>query len=202
MYIYVQTPLVLPRWIASVPLALLLTFSLFLMMVQLSFNEMEEPSEPPEVIYDPIYEPKILETMPALEPIDKPKVNDAPPLPDSSVDNTDNTLIPNLAVNHIVSDNEFSLKFTGMPIAQYLVQPRYPSRAATRGIEGYVDVKFDISQIGTTENISVLAASPSGYFEKSAVEAVKRWRYQPQVEEGQAQKFIGMTKRIRFQMEQ
>lgn len=119
---------------------------------------MPEPIEEPPVIYDVLYEPTVLETLPTIEPIDKPETNSAPPLPENSIDNAENTTVPTISTNHVIKNEGFSLAFTGMPIAQYLVQPRYPARAATKGVEGYVDVKFDISKIGTTQNIRLFSA--------------------------------------------
>tara|TARA_B100000809_G_C15134550_1_gene529979 strand:+ start:550 stop:729 length:180 start_codon:yes stop_codon:yes gene_type:complete len=39
------------------------------------------------------------------------------------------------------------------------VSPRYPRRALMKGVEGYVDVSFDVATFGGTVNISILAQS-------------------------------------------
>ncbi|MFT5084452.1 MAG: protein TonB [Lentisphaeria bacterium] len=91
---------------------------------------------------------------------------------------------------------------TGMPVPVYLTAAKYPRDALRKGLEGYVDVRFDITKMGATDNISVLAADPQGYFERSAIDAVTSWRYQPQMVDGDPARFEGMSKRIKFVMSQ
>ena len=42
------------------------------------------------------------------------------------------------------------------PIPTVMVQPTYPRRAANKGIEGFVDVQFDVTEMGTAENIRIV----------------------------------------------
>jgi len=77
----------------------------------------------------------------------------------------------------------------------------YPRNALSRGIEGYVDLRFDINAIGQTENIVVLASVPQGVFEKSAIKAAKKWRFQPSMNDGNPEPFFGMTKRVVFEIQ-
>lgn len=58
-------------------------------------------------------------------------------------------------------------------------RPRYPRSAATRGIEGWVELIFVITGEGRVSNIRVLDASPRGIFEDAAVAAMTRWLYPP-----------------------
>ena len=55
--------------------------------------------------------------------------------------------------------------------------PEYPHRAATRGIEGYVVIGFSVSSAGEVFDPYVLEAEPKGYFEKSSLKAIKKFRY-------------------------
>jgi protein TonB len=64
------------------------------------------------------------------------------------------------------------------------VPPEYPVRARERGTEGWVDLEFTVATDGTTQNVSVRAAEPAGVFERAAIEAVERWRYEPRVVNG------------------
>lgn len=68
---------------------------------------------------------------------------------------------------------------TGGIIQQVMVPPAYPQRALTKGIEGFVDVKFDVTAMGSTDRVQVVQASPEGVFERAAIRAVKRWKYLP-----------------------
>lgn len=75
----------------------------------------------------------------------------------------------------------------------------YPARAASRGIEGWVEVQFTVLKDGTTRNAQVVASSPEGYFEQSVLDAVARWRYEPHVVAGEAVD-QRVEARLRFQM--
>ena len=59
--------------------------------------------------------------------------------------------------------------------------PTYPARARERGTEGWVDLEFTVTKDGTTRDAVVRAAEPAGTFDRAAMDAVKRWRYEPRV---------------------
>lgn len=61
--------------------------------------------------------------------------------------------------------------------------PRYPSRALSRDIEGWVAIEFRVNAKGEPFNIQVASAEPEGMFEKSAMRAVKKWRFTPALNE-------------------
>ncbi len=61
--------------------------------------------------------------------------------------------------------------------------PVYPDRARERGTEGWVDLEYTVTNDGSTRDIVVRAAEPQGTFDNAAVNAVKRWRYEPRVAE-------------------
>jgi len=75
----------------------------------------------------------------------------------------------------------------------------YPVRAASRGVEGWVEVEFTVSRDGTTRDARVTASTPEGYFEDSVLEAVQSWRYRPHVVGGQPVD-QRVQARIRFQL--
>ncbi|ELX4205615.1 energy transducer TonB [Vibrio vulnificus] len=87
-----------------------------------------------------------------------------------------------------------------MPLSR--VEVVYPAKAKKRRIEGYVILKFDIDETGRTKNIEVVEAQPARFFERNAMDAIKRWRYQPQIVDGQAQTIYGYTTKIEFKMAQ
>lgn len=87
------------------------------------------------------------------------------------------------------------------PVATMLIQPSYPSVAANKGLEGYVDVEFDVTETGATANVRILKAEPAKVFERETIKAVKRWKFSPVVRDGQPVAYIGMVQRVHFQME-
>ena len=81
------------------------------------------------------------------------------------------------------------------------IAPQYPQAAAAKGIEGYVDVMFDVTALGTTENIRIIAYVPSTVFNKSVIKAVQGWKYKPNVVDGTPVKTRDVRDRVRFAME-
>ncbi len=63
--------------------------------------------------------------------------------------------------------------------------PVYPRAALQRNIEGWVTVRFTVGPDGVPGNIEVIDAKPRKTFDRAAVRAVRDWRYEPPVEDGQ-----------------
>jgi len=82
------------------------------------------------------------------------------------------------------------------------VVPDYPPRAQARGIEGWVQIQFAITEIGTVRDPVVVAAEPQGVFEDAALKAIARWRYNPRIDGGIAVERVGLQTVIRFQLNQ
>lgn len=59
------------------------------------------------------------------------------------------------------------------------VHPEYPVSAAKNGLFGYVKMRFLVDEAGLVTAIDTLDTFPENTFEKSAVKAVKKWRYEP-----------------------
>lgn len=83
-------------------------------------------------------------------------------------------------------------------VQQVMVPPTYPSRALDRGIEGYVDIQFEVTAMGSTQRVFVLRSEPQGVFDKSAIRAVKRWKYLPDDARTNSET---LQERIRFSIE-
>jgi len=80
-------------------------------------------------------------------------------------------------------------------------EPEYPERALAQKIGGQVTVEFQVTTKGETLDVRVIASEPAGIFDRSAINAVKRWRYEPYTVDGVAQE---VTQRaiIRFSPDQ
>ncbi|MCG8588172.1 MAG: energy transducer TonB [Proteobacteria bacterium] len=81
------------------------------------------------------------------------------------------------------------------------VQPQYPVRAAERGIEGWVQVTFTISAAGTVKDPVVTAAQPSSIFNRAAIRAIRKWKYNPKVVDGVAVERPGVRVQLDFELE-
>ncbi|HIF9316800.1 energy transducer TonB [Photobacterium damselae subsp. damselae] len=87
-----------------------------------------------------------------------------------------------------------------MPL--YRVEPRYPARALKQGAEGYVVLQFTIDTQGRPSDISVVEAKPRRLFERDAMRALRKWKYQAKVIDGQAVEQPGQTVKLEFKINQ
>jgi protein TonB len=81
------------------------------------------------------------------------------------------------------------------------VDPTYPPRQQANGIEGWVQVRFTVTAVGTVRDAIVVASEPKKVFDEAALEAVARWRYNPKVDGGVAVERVGLQALIRFELE-
>lgn len=81
------------------------------------------------------------------------------------------------------------------------VNPIYPPRALSQGLEGFVLVQFDITASGATTNVKVIDSKPKGVFDRAAVRAVRKWKYRPRVVDGKALAKTGIRVNFPFTME-
>ena len=80
------------------------------------------------------------------------------------------------------------------------VEPEYPPQARQRRLEGWVQVRFTISTAGSVKD-AVVVKSSHAMFERNAVQAVNKWKYQPQLREGKPAEAPGQQVVLRFKME-
>ena len=71
-----------------------------------------------------------------------------------------------------------------VPIFQ--VPPVYPRRALERGIEGCVMLKFTVTKVGSTRDPMVEWAVPPGIFDRAAMRSALKYKYKPQIRDGEA----------------
>jgi len=66
------------------------------------------------------------------------------------------------------------------------IPPRYPMRAANRGIEGWVKIEFTITEQGTVKDAVIVDAQPGKTFNRAALQAIKRWKFKAKIIGGEA----------------
>jgi len=81
------------------------------------------------------------------------------------------------------------------------VAPQFPDVARARGIDGWVDLQFVVGTDGAVGDVAVVGAQPVGIFEQAALDAVRHWRYQPVLHDGQAVSQHARV-RLRFTVQQ
>lgn len=57
--------------------------------------------------------------------------------------------------------------------------PEYPERALDANVEGSVRIAVTVAPDGRVIEATVIDSSPEGWFEKAALDAVKKWKYRP-----------------------
>jgi TonB family protein len=76
------------------------------------------------------------------------------------------------------------------------VDPEYPRDAMREGIEGTIDLRFTVTTEGKVTDIEVVTANPPETFDRAAIAALRRWRYDPRREDG-----VAVDSRTRVRLE-
>lgn len=86
------------------------------------------------------------------------------------------------------------------PLPLVRVEPQYPPQATRQRLEGWVQLRFTISTAGSVKDAMVVKSSHT-LFERAALQAVNKWKYEPQLQGGKAIETPGNEVVLRFQME-
>ncbi len=57
------------------------------------------------------------------------------------------------------------------------VNPKYPRRAKIKKQEGFIELAFNIDKEGFVSNVTIINSNPKDVFDKSALNAIKKWRF-------------------------
>ena len=139
---------------------------------------------------------------------DKPQPDKPPPVPEvpqmnfakGSVENTVAQLTPTVDASSAMSKMKMTAGSDRDIVPLVRINPDYPPRALSRGIQGWVIVQFTISATGTVKDEKVVDSS-NKIFDEAALKAIARWRYNPKVEEGVAVERKGVQTKLVFQLE-
>ena len=199
------------RYGGSFLFALAITFGLFFAMqllIAMGRTELKEEDEfqlvdtriPPEEQELQRKDRKPPKPKPPEEPPEMPDMDDVTNVrPDSNSTaiglNLGNDLDMGGIDFAVASDREV------LPVVR--VQPIYPDRAASRGIEGYCTVEFTVMASGAVDpkSIVVIDAQPSSIFNRATIRAVGKWKYQPKIENGKAVPQYGIRTQLTYNLE-
>ena len=195
------------RLFTGLPAALLVTSVLFLLLATVIRQQQDV-----ELAEDRSVEINVLRQLQdraqdRQQDLQRP-VLDQPPPPPPTV--SDPSFRPQMAVqmgalpDFSGADLDIGTGFNPDRDAQPLVRipPQYPTQClrAARELETVV-VEFDVTPEGSVVNPRVLDSS-NACFNRAAMRAVQRWRYQPRVVDGVAQPRFGVRTAIDFGMEE
>jgi len=137
---------------------------------------------------------------------EKPPEPEVPPeLPaPSNTDNFDNSMAVSLSAPSLNTGINIGIGGFGVSDGEYLpivkVAPVYPSRAASRGLEGKCIVEFTVTRTGAVQDVFVVECS-SSLFERASTQAASKFKYKPRVIDGEPVDVVGVQHLITFLME-
>jgi protein TonB len=201
----------LVRLLIGVPVAGVITFLLFMLMQSLIFTDevlLDDAEEDLRIVINEEVEQLDIRqrdvTLDDVEDVQPPPpppqieraAADAPSEDMSTImgeiPDFDSPSLTGDSVSFSVSDRD------AQPLVR--IEPDYPMRAAERGVSGDCTVTFDVTPDGITTNIQIMDCD-SSLFERNAVRAVERWRYQPKIVEGTAVRRTGVVTEFNFRLE-
>ena len=205
-------PTVIARYAISVVTAFVVVFSLFWVMQYLISTANRSLNKAEDVHFVDFVRVQHDESVQRKEekPEKPPEPEQPPPEPPPpSMEN----VTPNaetMGVQAVPINTKVDLSASGFGLSprdgEYLpivkVQPIYPRRALSRGIEGYVIVQFTVTKQGTTKDIKVVESKPPGVFDNAATQAAAKFKYKPRVVDGQPIEVPGVQNKITFEIEE
>ncbi|WP_421792313.1 energy transducer TonB [Hyphobacterium sp.] len=198
------------RIIIGVPVAAVITFALFMLMLRLiSVDEVEIEDVGDDLSFD--INPQVEELNArtrdtSIEDVEQVQPPPPPPqierqaadLPQESL----STIVGNIPEFEAPDLNSGNVSFNvsdrdAQPLVR--IPPQYPPRALERGLEGHCDMQFNVSPDGTPIDVQATNCT-SRMFERASIRAVERWRYSQRIVDGVAQTRVGVVTRIEFNL--
>ena len=118
-------------------------------------------------------------TLPKFEPVPMPAPATAP----SAASTSSATAKTSTAAGQGSNDNKTVV--SGV-VALLRVPPKYPARAASRHIEGWVTVEFTVQTDGSVDDAVVVNSEPEGVFDEAALTAISKWQFKEKIVNGVA----------------
>ena len=196
------------RYVLGVVLGIIATFALFFLMqalIKSDKNPLNEANDFKIVDFVRLEDDQELQ-LKQRKPKPPPPPDEPPPdMPKPDFDASSVTTGVDIgAVNVNVDLNVggtggFSSDGEYLPIVK--VNPVYPRRAQTRGIEGYVLLEFVVTRTGAVSDPVVIESKPPGIFDRAAINAALKFKYKPKVVNGEPIDVAGVQNRITFELE-
>jgi protein TonB len=191
------------RVVMAVPVALAITFGLFLFMQQLISGGRGQDLEREAIAgirFGRVEIPDEVVTRNRRRPEQPPPPKERPPPPRLQVSKVDQPPpdlprldLPRLDVPLVGGEGMFIGNFQqvdrtaeGDIIPVVVIRPIYPREAAIAGTEGWVKVEFTITETGAVKDPRIVDAQPARVFNREAIRAILKWKFKPRVVEGVA----------------
>lgn len=182
------------RFLIGTLAAVVVTFSLVLLMQRLVHHDFINPEEKKShKIADIQMGNTEIETQLHERKPDKPEELKEPPPPMQEMELQDDiadvdalNIAPSLKGTGDFNNGPGLSATDGEYLPMVKVQPQYPRRALSRGVEGYCIVAYTVTKTGATRDPVAVDCQPKGMFERASVKAAAKFKYKPRVEDGQA----------------
>ena len=93
-----------------------------------------------------------------------------------------------LANKSLLGDAQVGMGFGDGDVIPLVRMPaQYPSKAKRRNIEGFVKARLEVNAQGTVDSVEIVDAKPRGVFERSAIRALYKYKFKPQIVDGKPQ---------------
>lgn len=207
-YFGMHSPLL--RWLLAIPIALSSTFILFVVMAFMVENgDRGLPEQSSTLVFDMFMPEAAKEAQRRQRSLPEKPQTPPPTQTPQSVQKTLQIALPTmpmigldtavsgLAVN-IPLLSDFSANQQALPL--YRVEPQYPARAMKLGAQGFVLLSFTIDAQGRPQKIRIADSKPRRLFDKAALQALKKWKYQPKIVNGKSVAQAGQTVRLEFKI--
>ena len=193
------------RVVSSVLISTLVTFGLFYIMhtlIALTQTALDDSATPRVIDFVRLKRDSEIRENKRKKP-DKRPPPEPPPPPDFNTASTK----PNLDATGAGFGFDSDVSVEGMggglaitdgdAIPLVRVPPEYPMRAEQRGLEGWVTVEFTISATGSVKDPKVVD-STSSIFHRAALNAIRKWKYNPKVVDGKPMEQPGIQVTLDF----
>lgn len=146
----------------------------------------------------PVRDPELIDSVERPDEAE-PEPDQLPPEVD--IENIEELLDQSVTPNLNFKKRRSGVFMDGSYVPIFQVPPQYPRRAAERGIEGCVVLKYVVTEVGSVRDPEVMQSIPKGIFDRAAIRAALRYKYKPLIRDGNAVEVEGVTQRITFVLE-
>jgi len=96
-----------------------------------------------------------------------------------------------------IDDGQVEVEVYSPPVPIKKTSPRYPHKALSRGVEGWVDLHYMVDPEGNTYDIEIVDSNGDSSLERAALRAAKKYKYKPADLKGESID-AGSSTRINF----